>query len=86
MSTDAEKRRVNIRVYAELHAEERAAKSYGYELWVHDLTVRKMRKWGSDDVFETKEQAVRAGAEVAKSFLEERLDLPPEIYTLDIKN
>ena len=75
-----------MRVYAELRAQERALKSYGYELWVHDLTVRKLRKWGSDDVFETKEEAVRTGAEVARSFLEERLDLPPEVYTLEIRN
>ena len=75
-----------MRVYAELRAQERAMKSYGYELWVHDLTVRKMRKWASNDVFETKEEAVRMGAQVAKSFLEERLDLPPEVYTLEIKN
>ena len=75
-----------MRGYAELRAQERAVKSYGYGLWVHDLTVRKLRKWGSDDVFETKEEAVRTGAEVARSFLEERLDLPPEVYTLEIRN
>jgi hypothetical protein len=75
-----------MRVYAELRAQERATRSYGYELWVHDLKVRKMRKWGSDDEFGTKEEAVENGAEVAKSFLEHRLDLPPEVYTLEIKN
>ena len=75
-----------MRVYAELRAQERAAKSYGYELWVHDLTGRKMRKWGSDDEFGTREEAVETGAEVAKTFLEHRLDLPPELYTLEIKN
>lgn len=75
-----------MRVYAELRAQERAVKSYGYELWVHDLTVRKLRKWESDDVFETKEEAVSSGVEVARLFLEERLDLPPEVYTLEIRN
>lgn len=75
-----------MRVYAELRARERDARSYGYELWVHDLTGRQMRKWGSDDAFDTREEAVRTGAEVAKSFLEERLELPPEVYTLEIKN
>ena len=75
-----------MRVYAELRAQERAMQSYGYELWVHDLTVRKMRKWGSDDVFETREEAVETGVEVARLFLEERLDLPPEVYTLEIRN
>ena len=75
-----------MRVYAELRAQERATKSYGYELWVHDLTGRKMRKWGSEDEFETKEEAVETGAEVARSFLERRLELPPEVYTLEIKN
>ena len=75
-----------MRVYAELLARERAAQSYGYELWVHDLAVRKMRKWGSDAVFETKEEAVKTGAEVARAFLEERLEIPPEVYTLEIRN
>tara|TARA_Y100001934_G_C11903405_1_gene563271 strand:- start:336 stop:563 length:228 start_codon:yes stop_codon:yes gene_type:complete len=75
-----------MRVYAELRAQERATRSFGYELWVHDLTVRKLGKWGSDDVFDTKEAAVETGAEVAKSFLEQQLDLPPEVYTLEIKN
>ena len=75
-----------MRVYAELRPREREAKAFGYELWVHDLVGRKMQKWGSDDVFESREDAVRSGAEVAKSFLERRLELPPEIYTLEIKN
>ena len=55
-------------------------------MWVHDLTMRKMGKWGSEELFETKEEAVKSGEEVARSFLENRLDLPPEVYTLEIRN
>ena len=75
-----------MRVYAELRAQERATRNFGYELWVHDLTGRKLGKWGSDDEFDTREEAVETGAEVAKSSLEQRLELPPEVYTLEIKN
>ena len=75
-----------MRVYAELHARERATKSYGYELWVHDLATRRMDKWASDDEYASEDEAVKSGAEVARSFLEDRLELPPEIYTLEIKN
>ena len=39
-----------MQIYAELRAHEVASSSYGYELWVHDLTVRKMGKWGSGRV------------------------------------
>tara|TARA_B100001964_G_C14030715_1_gene508134 strand:+ start:619 stop:756 length:138 start_codon:yes stop_codon:yes gene_type:complete len=45
-----------------------------------------MGKWRSDDVFDSKEEAVKTGSIVARSFLEERLDLPTEVYTLEIKN
>lgn len=75
-----------MRVYAELHAQERATKLYGYELWVHDLTTKRMNKWESDDEYASEDEAVKSGVEVARSFLEDRLDLPPEIYTLEIKN
>ena len=75
-----------MQIYAELRAHEVASSSYGYELWVHDLTMRKMGKWGSEELFETKEEAVKSGEEVARSFLENRLDLPTEVYTLEIRN
>jgi len=75
-----------MRVYAELHAQERATKSYGYEFWVHDLATKRMNKWESDDEYAAEDEAVKSGAEVARSFLEDRLDLPREIYTLEIKN
>jgi hypothetical protein len=45
-----------------------------------------MNKWESDDEYASEDEAVKSGAEVARSFLEDRLDLPREIYTLEIKN
>jgi hypothetical protein len=75
-----------MRVYVELHPQERAAKSYGYELWVHDLATKRINKWESDDEYASEDEAVKSGGEVARSFLEDRLDLLPEIYTLEIKN
>jgi len=41
---------------------------------------------GGEDEFRTRKEAVETGAEVAKTFLENRLELPPAVYTLEIKN